>query len=158
MLLQLIDGCGRTPLNLVSDASQREELFLSAQVRDSTLGNTATEVVNLPLLEAGSTLLAHLIFSYQQEMGLSALQKSRDKTHSLGGNLVRALKTHTFQKVTSGWTDQRVIRLAEDVETLLEFGTGVYWSHMSQVVEGQNTHFLLEILKLLRLKAETLDL
>ncbi|XP_040012375.1 SMC5-SMC6 complex localization factor protein 1 isoform X2 [Xiphias gladius] len=159
VLLQQTDGDRRTALDLVSTTSQREELLHSAQVGDSALRNKVTEVLNLPLLEAGSSLLAHLIFSYQQERGLSGLKQPNDKAHSLGYRLVRALETHSFQKVSLGWTDQRVVRLVEDAHTLLELSRGRYLGQVSQAVKeckGQNTQFLMEILEDLKSRREAL--
>ncbi|TKS78888.1 SMC5-SMC6 complex localization factor protein 1 [Collichthys lucidus] len=126
-LLEQTNGNGRTALDLVSATSQKEELLRSAQVGDSAPRNrAATEVLNLPLLESGSCLLAHLIFSYQQERGLSSCTQPSDKSHSLGYKLVRALEAHALQRVTVGWMDQRAVRLVEDAETLLELGRGSY--------------------------------
>ncbi|XP_019949141.2 SMC5-SMC6 complex localization factor protein 1 isoform X1 [Paralichthys olivaceus] len=159
VLIQQTDGDGRTALDLVSDTSQREELLHSAQVGDSALTNKVTEVLNLPLMEAGSCLLAHLIFSYQQERGLLGHTRPSDKAHSLGYRLVRALETHSFQKVTLGWMDQRVVRLAEDAETLLELSRGRFLGQVSPAIKeckGQNTRFLMEILEDLKSRAEAL--
>ncbi|KAL7391974.1 hypothetical protein ABVT39_017525 [Epinephelus coioides] len=159
VLLQQTNGNGQTALDLVSATSQREELLHSAHVGDSALRNDSTEVLNLPLLEVGSTLLAHLIFSYQQERGLPSHKQPSDKSHSLGHTLVRALKTHSHQKVILGWTDQRAVRLVEDAETLLELGRGSYLGQVSQTVKlctGENTLFLLKILEDLKCRGEAL--
>ncbi|XP_029367527.1 SMC5-SMC6 complex localization factor protein 1 isoform X2 [Echeneis naucrates] len=159
VLLQQADGEGRTALDLVSTSSQREELLLSAQARDSALRNKVIEVSNPPLLEAGSSLLTHLIFSYQQERGLPGCAQSEDKAHSLGYRLVRALETHSFHKVTLGWMDQRVVRLVEDTQTLLELGRGRYLGQVSQAVRestGQNTVFLMDVLRDLKSRGEAL--
>lgn len=119
-----------------------------------------TEVLNLPLLEAGSSLLAHLIFSYHQERGLPRhVAQPNDKSHSVGYTLVRALETHSYQKVTVGWTDQRAVRLVEDAETLLELSRGSYLGQVSQAVKecrGENTLFLMEILEDLKSRGEAL--
>lgn len=120
---------------------------------------TVSEVLNLPLLEVGSTLLAHLIFSYQQERGLSSIIQPSDRCHSLGYRLIRALETHSLQKVTLGWVDQRAVRLVEDVETLLLLGRGRYVGQVSQQVEGckeENTIFLMEIVKNLKSRGAAL--
>ena len=109
-----------------------------------------TQVLNFPLLEAGSTLLAHLIFSYQQEKGLSGLKQPNDKAPSPCYRLVRALETQSFQEVSLGWTDQRVVRLVEDAETMLELSRGSHLGQVSQAVKeckGQNTQFLMKILE-----------
>ncbi|XP_034451193.1 SMC5-SMC6 complex localization factor protein 1 [Hippoglossus hippoglossus] len=159
VLIQQTDRDGRTALDLVSDTSRREELLHSAQVGDLALTNKDSEVLNLPLLEAGSCLLAHLIFSYQQERGLPGHTQPSDKALSLGYRLVRALETHSFQKVTLGWTDQRVVRLAEDAETLLALSRGRYLGQVSPAIKeckGQNTRFLMEILEDLKTRAKTL--
>ncbi|XP_053181671.1 SMC5-SMC6 complex localization factor protein 1 [Scomber japonicus] len=162
-LLQQTDGIGRTALDLVSATSQREELLHSAQVGDSTLRKNVSEGLNLPLLEAGSSLLSHLIFSYRQERGLprglpSRIQSS-DKTLSLGNRLVRALEKNSLKKVTLGWTDQRAVRLVVDVETMLEVGRGSYLGQVSQAVKecnGENTVLLMEVLEDLKSQGEAL--
>ncbi|XP_068560223.1 SMC5-SMC6 complex localization factor protein 1 isoform X1 [Cebidichthys violaceus] len=159
VILQQNDGDGRTALDLVSTTSQREELLHSAHVGDSARRNNSTEVLNLPLLEAGSSLLAHLIFSYQQERGLPGHAQPSDKSHSLGYTLLRALETHSHQTVTLGWTDQRAVRLVEDAETLLELGRGSYLGQVSLAVKeckGENTLFLMEILEDLKSRGEAL--
>lgn len=159
VLLQQTDGGGRTALDLVSTASQKDELLQSAQVGDTALRNKVTKILNFPLLEAGSSLLAHLIPSYQCERGLRCQIQSSDKAHGLDYRLVRALETHSFQKVTLGWTDQRVMRFVEDAQTLLEFGRGRYLGQLSQGVKyckGENTVFLMEILENLKSQGESL--
>nr|XP_046243026.1 SMC5-SMC6 complex localization factor protein 1 isoform X2 [Scatophagus argus]XP_046243027.1 SMC5-SMC6 complex localization factor protein 1 isoform X2 [Scatophagus argus]XP_046243028.1 SMC5-SMC6 complex localization factor protein 1 isoform X2 [Scatophagus argus] len=159
-LLQQTDGDGRTALDLVSATSQKEELLRSAQVGDLALSNRiVTEVLNLPLLEAGSALLAHLIFSYQQERGLSRCVQPGDRSYSLGYKLVRALQAHSLQRVTLGWTDQRAVRLVKDAETVLELGRGSYLGQVSQAVRectGENTLFLMEIVQNLKSGGEAL--
>lgn len=154
VLLQQTDGHGQTALDLVSDTSRREELLQSAQVGDTALRNrTVSEALNLPLLEVGSTLLAHLIFSYQQERGLSSFMHPSDRSHSLGYRLVRALEAHSLQKVTLGWTDQRALKLVEDAVALLELGRGSYVGQVSQAVKEckeENTVFLMEIVENLK--------
>lgn len=147
-------------LDLVSATSQREELLHSAEVGDSALRNrVVTDVLNLPLLEAGCSMLAHLIFSYRQERGLSWCVQPSDQSHSLGCRLVRALEAHSLQKVTVGWTDQRAVRLLEDTETLLELGRGSHLGQVSRAVKeckGENTQFLMEILEDLKSWGEAL--
>ncbi|KAM9744018.1 SMC5-SMC6 complex localization factor protein 1 isoform 1-T2 [Menidia menidia] len=153
ILLQQTDGEGRFPLDLVSAPLQREELLQCAQVGDLTLKNKATEVSNLPLLEASSCLLSHLFFLYQLERGLPGHTQHSDKLQSLCYKLVRALEAHSFQKVTLGWTDQRAMRLVEDVEILLELSQGKHQEQVSPAVKeckGENTQFLMEILEKLR--------
>ncbi|XP_042344134.1 SMC5-SMC6 complex localization factor protein 1 isoform X2 [Plectropomus leopardus] len=159
VLLQQTDRNGKTALDLISATSQRDELLNSAHVGDSAQRNHSTEVLNRPLLEAGSSLLSHLIFSYQRERGLPRHSQPNDKSHSLSYTLVRALVTHSHQKVTLGWTDQRAVRLVEDAETLLELGRGSYLGQMSQAVKectGENTLFLMEILEDLKCRGEAL--
>ncbi|XP_061585934.1 SMC5-SMC6 complex localization factor protein 1 isoform X2 [Cololabis saira] len=157
VLLQQTDGDGRFPLDLVSAPSQREELLQSTQVGDLTLRNQVTEVLNLPLLEAGSCLLGHLLLSYQLERGLPGHTQPGDKPHSLGSKLLRALEMHSLQTVTLGWTDQRAVRLVEDVETLLELSRGEHQEKVCLAVrecKGENTMFLMEILENLRSRGE----
>ncbi|XP_026044580.1 SMC5-SMC6 complex localization factor protein 1 isoform X2 [Astatotilapia calliptera] len=159
VLLRQTNGHGRVPLDLVSEPSQREELLHSAQLGDTKfLRNKATEV-NLPLLEAGSSLLSLLIFSYLRETGIPHHTPTSDKHHSLGYRLVRALERHSFQKVTQGWADQRAVRLVEDVETLWELSQGKYQGQVSQGViecKGENTQFLMRVLEDLRSRGEAL--
>lgn len=159
VLLQQTDGDGQAPLDLVSAPGQREVLLRSAQVGDSTQRNKETEVLNLPLLEAGSCLLGHLVVSYQLERGLPGLVQPNDKPHSLVYKLVRALETRSLQKVTMDWTDQRAVRLVEDVETLLELSQGKHQEQVPVVVKeckGENTAFLMKILESLRSSGEAL--
>lgn len=160
VLLQQTDGDGQTPLDLVSVPSQREELLRSAQVRDSARTNKdKNEVLNLPLLEAGSSLLGHLIFSYQMEKGLPGLTQSGIRPHTLVYKLVTALEKHSLQKVTSDWTDQRAMRLAEDVETLLRLSRGEHKEQVSAAAKecrGENTVFLMETLENLQARGKAL--
>ncbi|KAM8886475.1 SMC5-SMC6 complex localization factor protein 1 isoform 1-T1 [Spinachia spinachia] len=143
-ILQQKDGQHRNALDL-APSSQREELLHSARLGDSALRNDSSEVLNLPLLEAGSSLLANIILSYQQERGLTG-----HESRSLGPMLLRALGSHSHQTVTLGWADQRAVRLVEDAETLLELGRGSYLGQMSLAVrecKGENTRFLMQILE-----------
>ncbi|KAM7416507.1 hypothetical protein PAMA_018522 [Pampus argenteus] len=159
VLLQQTDGNGQTALDLISETSQREELLHSAQVGDSTLRKNVSEVLDLPLLEAGSSLLSHIILSYYQERGLPSHTQSSDKTCSLGYRLVRALEAHSLEKVTLGWTDQRAVRLVADAEMLLELSRGSYLGQVSEAVKeckGENTLFLMEILEDLKSQGEAL--
>ncbi|XP_076010215.1 SMC5-SMC6 complex localization factor protein 1 [Genypterus blacodes] len=154
-LLQQTDKDGRAALDLVSAPGQRDELLHNAQAGDLALGDRMSEVVNLPLLEAGSCLLAHLIFSYQKEKGLLGHRKPGDS--NLGYRLVRALKTHSLQKLTSGWADQRAVRVVEDAETVLGLGRGRYLGQVSRAVrecQAENTLFLMEILEDLKSQGE----
>lgn len=160
VLLQQTNADGQTPLDLVSEPTRREELLQSAQLGDSTLRDRiSSEVLNVPLLEVGSLLLAHLILSYQQERGLSSLVQPSNRPSSPGCRLVRGLKGHSFQKVTQGWMDQRALRLAQDTETLLELGSWNYVGLVSQAVRKcreENTQFLLEIVENLKCSGEEL--
>ncbi|XP_029018215.1 SMC5-SMC6 complex localization factor protein 1 [Betta splendens] len=157
VLLQQTDQGGRTALDLVFTADQREVLLRSAQVGDCALTSSVTATFNLPLLEAGSVLLAHVIAAYLRETGV------RGYTQAGGGGgahgLIRALETHSFQTVTLGWTDQRAVRLVEDAETLLELGRGRYLELIPQKVKeckGENTMFLMEMLQNMKSQAEAL--
>ncbi|XP_068166729.1 SMC5-SMC6 complex localization factor protein 1 isoform X2 [Antennarius striatus] len=157
VLLQQTNQNGQTALDLVSSSNQRETLLCSAEVGEAAIRNmaAATEVSNLPLLELGSTLLAHLIFSYQQERGLSGFMHLGSRAHGL----IRALEAQPLQKVTSGWTDQRAVRLAEDTQTLLELGRGNYLGQLSRAVKeckGENTLFLMEIVEDLKCRGNAL--
>lgn len=160
VLLQQTDGDGQIPLDLVSEPTRREELLQSAQLGDSALRDRiSSEVLNVPLLEVGSLLLAHLILSYQQERGLSSLVQPSNRPGSPGCRLVRGLKGHSLQKVTQGWTDHRALRLAQDTETLLELGRGNYVGLVSQAVtecREENTQFLVEIVENLKCSGEEL--
>ncbi|XP_068594878.1 SMC5-SMC6 complex localization factor protein 1 [Brachionichthys hirsutus] len=157
VLLQQTDQDGMRALDLVSASNQREMLLRSTEVGDAAIRNmaAATEVLNLPLLELGSTLLAHLIFSYQQERGLSGFAQLGSRARSL----VRALEAHSLQKVVSGWTDQRAARLAQDVQTLLELSRGNHLGQTSRAVkecDGENTLFLIEIVENLKSRGDAL--
>ncbi|KAK2837414.1 hypothetical protein Q5P01_014626 [Channa striata] len=159
ILLHQTDREGRTALDLVSTASQKHELLHSAQVGDSALTNKVTEISNLPLLEAGSSLLGHLICAYQRERSLRSPMQPTNEAHRLEYRLVRALEAHSFQKVTLGWTDQRAVRLVEDAETLLELGRGRYLGQIPKAVKeckGENTMFLIEILESLKSQGKAL--
>lgn len=156
VLLRQSDCEGRTPLDLVLDSAQRERLLCSAQLGDAALrGRASCEVSNLPLLEVGSTLLAHILISYQQERGLSGLVRPSGPGH----RLLAALGEEPLETVTRGWTDQRALRLAQDTETLLELGRGKHEDLVSRAVresQGENTHFLMEIMENLRCRVEEL--
>ncbi|XP_055080430.1 SMC5-SMC6 complex localization factor protein 1 isoform X2 [Periophthalmus magnuspinnatus] len=157
VILQQKNNEGMTPLDLVSDPAQREELLASALTGDSARMKKPTEVLNLPLLEAGSCLLLHLLTSYQQEKGLSMFSEAG--AHSLGQSLLRALKTHSFETVTAAWTDQQAVRLLEDAITLMEVGRGNYDGQVSQPIrecKGENVQFLVERLGELKLKGKEL--
>ncbi|CAJ1068536.1 LOW QUALITY PROTEIN: SMC5-SMC6 complex localization factor protein 1 [Xyrichtys novacula] len=156
VLLELPDGDGRTALDLVSTERQREELLRSARIGDSSLRNDDAKVLNLPLLEAGSSLLTHLIFSYQQEKGLQHC----NKPHSLSYRLVRALKEHSLQRVTVEWSDQRALRLVKDLETLLELGRGRYLDQIPRAVKeckGEHTAFLMAAIEELKYQGDVLQ-
>lgn len=154
VLLKQADSQGRTPLDLVSDSTQREQLLRTAQLRDAALRDRASSPVsNLPLLEVGSTLLTHILVSYQQERGLPGLLKPSGP----GRELLAALGDEPLEVVTRGWTDSRALRLAQDLETLLELGKGKQEERVSQAVrqcQGENTHFLMEVVENLRCRVE----
>ncbi|XP_012716826.2 SMC5-SMC6 complex localization factor protein 1 [Fundulus heteroclitus] len=160
VLLQQTDGDGQAPLDMVSAPSQREELLRSAQVGDSARTNKdKTQVFNLPLLEAGSYLLGHLIFSYLLDRGLPGLMQLGDRPHALVCELVGALDQHGLQKVTVDWTDQRAVRLAGDVETLLKLSRGLHKEQVSLAVKecrGEKTVFLMETLESLSSRGKAL--
>lgn len=153
-LLEQIDGHGRTPLDLVSKNSQKKELLHSAQVGDAIVINRKkTAVLNLPLLEFGSALLANVLFSYQKEEGLSIFTQLRDTCHSLGDRLLRALERHSLQKVTLGWKDPHTVRLMQDAEVLLELGRGDCVAEVDQAVKEckeENTLFLMKMVENLK--------
>ncbi|KAM3610653.1 uncharacterized protein V6R79_006985 [Siganus canaliculatus] len=159
-LLQQTDRHGHTALDLVAEPSQRAALLCSAQVGDSALKNrTEAEVSNLPLLETGSFLLATIILSYQQERGLSGCTQPTDKPQSLGYRLLKALQVGSVQEVTSGWTDQRAVRLVEDAGMLLKLGRGNFLGQVPQAVKecrGESLLFLMDILGNLRSRGEVL--
>ncbi|XP_020773254.2 SMC5-SMC6 complex localization factor protein 1 isoform X2 [Boleophthalmus pectinirostris] len=159
VILQQKNHSGMTPLDLVLDSAQREELLDSALTGDRARKKKPTEVLNLPLLEAGSCLLLHLLTAYHQEKGLSMFTEAG--AQSLGQRLVRALKMHSFETVTAAWMDQQAVRLLEDVMTLMEAGRGSYDGQVSQPIrecEGENTQFLMERLGELKSKGKELDL
>ncbi|XP_060893948.1 SMC5-SMC6 complex localization factor protein 1 [Labrus mixtus] len=160
VLLQQTDRDGRTALDLDLTTSEREELLHSTQVGDSSLQIASNEVLNLPLLEAGSCLLATIMLSYQRERGLPGRVQPSDKAHSLGYKLVRALEEHSLQRVTSGWSDQRAVRLVEDTETMLGLCRGRYlgqlWTALREC-KGDNTVLLMASLEELKSRAEALQ-
>lgn len=142
-LLEQTDGLGRTPLDLVSEAPLRKELLRRAQAGDAGLGTrtdppspSSSALLNLPLLEFGSTLLVHLLVSYQKETGLSIFTQPGGGPQSLGCRLLRALEEHSLLKVTVGWTDQRPLRLMQDAQVLLELGRGTRVGEVGGAVRG----------------------
>lgn len=153
-LLEQTDRHGRTPLDLVSKTSRRDELLQSAQVGDAALRNRRrSALLNLPLLEFGSTLLAHIFFSYQKEKGLSVFTQPSDRSRSPGYRLLGALERHSLQKVTLGWTEQRALRLTQDAEALLELGRGSRVGEVDQAVKEckeENTLFLMKLVENLK--------
>ncbi|XP_028314423.1 SMC5-SMC6 complex localization factor protein 1 isoform X2 [Gouania willdenowi] len=156
-LLRQSDGYGRFPLDMVSAENEKEELLLSAQAGDDTFKKEVSEVSNLPLLEAGSTLLAHLIFTYHRERGVP--RHVGDRSVSLAERLVQALEEQPAQKMTSGWTNQFAVRLVEDAETLLELSKGMHQAQVAQAVKdckGENTMFLMELMDELKSRGEEL--
>ncbi|CAL9708208.1 unnamed protein product [Knipowitschia caucasica] len=152
---------GETALDLVTDAAQREELFNCALTRDNAQRRKSTEVQNLPLLEAGSCLLLHLLISYQQEKELIEFDQSEAGDHSLSQRMLRALQMHSFQTVTSAWKDQQAVRLLEDAMTVMEVGRGDYDGLIPTPIrecKGKNTQFLMEKLAVLKSKGQQLVL
>ncbi|XP_034152086.1 SMC5-SMC6 complex localization factor protein 1 isoform X4 [Esox lucius] len=113
LLLQK-DHHGRTPLDLVSSATLRQELKQSALMGDTAMEHLGSEVRDLPFLEACSCLLKCLLLTYQLER-----PQVQDVPLSLGLKLARALKKHSAQRVTAGWADTQSVRLVEDMETVL---------------------------------------
>lgn len=159
IILQQKDQHGQSPLDLVSDATQKEELLNSAMAGDAARRKRATEVQNLPLLEAASSLLIILITTYQPETGLHAFVHSEAGPDCLRQKMLRALKMHSFEKVTSGWTNQRAVRLLEDVQTLMDMGRGRYDGQVSQPIrecKGENTQLLMGRLDELKSKGKEL--
>uniref|UniRef100_A0A8C6UR66 Ankyrin repeat domain 32 n=1 Tax=Neogobius melanostomus TaxID=47308 RepID=A0A8C6UR66_9GOBI len=133
VILQQKDQHGKTPLDLLSDAAQREELLDCARSGDTARRKRATKVQNLPLLEAASFLLTLLIMSYQKETGLHAVTGDAGP-RNLRQKMLSILRMHSFEKVSSAWSDQRVVRLLQDVQTLMDVGR----------VEIQQQHMLLK--------------
>lgn len=89
--------------------------------------------------------------------------QSDDKPHSLVYKLVRAFDKHSLQKVILDWTDQRAVRLAEDLDTLLNLSRGEHQDQVSLAVKesrAENTVFLMETLESLKshVKALVADL
>lgn len=159
VILQQKDQDGKTPLDLVCDAAQREELLDCAQAGDAARRKRATVVRNLPLLESASFLLALLVTSYQLETGLYAFIHSDADPHSLRPKMLRALKRHSFEEVTSAWTDQRAVRLMHDVQTLMDVGRGCYDGQLSQPIrecKGEKTQLLMELLEELKSRGKEL--
>lgn len=153
-LLEQTDRHGRTLLELVSQTPQRKELLHSARVGDAALRNRRERAsLNVPLLEFGSTLLAHVLFSYQKEKGLSVLTQISERSHSLGYRLLGALEGHSLRKVTVGWMDKRAVRLVQDAEALLELGRGSCVGEIDQAVKDckeENTLFLMKMIENVR--------
>ncbi|XP_072290099.1 SMC5-SMC6 complex localization factor protein 1 [Eucyclogobius newberryi] len=159
VILQQKDQNGKTPLDLVSVGAKREQLLDWALTGDNAQRKKSTEVLNLPLLEAGSCLLLHLLVAYQQEKGLFIFDQSEAGAHSLGQRMFRSLKMHSFVKVTSVWTDQPAVRLLEDAIILMEVGRGNYDGqvpHPIRECKGENTQFLMERLSALKSKGKAL--
>ncbi|XP_029533280.1 SMC5-SMC6 complex localization factor protein 1 isoform X2 [Oncorhynchus nerka] len=123
-LLQQRDGRGRTALDLASTVTLREELQRSALAGDAVLEALGSEVRDLPFLEACSCLLTCLLLTYQLERAVPfpppfSSSQAQDRPLSLGVKLARALESHSARRLTAGWGDPRLVRLAEDMETAL---------------------------------------
>ncbi|CAL8296665.1 unnamed protein product [Gadus morhua 'NCC'] len=143
-LLRHMDG-DRTPY---SDPpltpAEWAEILLSARAGDAALMlQPAAEGRYLPLLEAGSSLLTHLLVSYLGETGLPGCTRP-------GHALARAVEGHPLRAVTGGWTDRRAVRLAEDAATLAALrGGGAGLERVSPLIrecQGENTSLLMEVL------------
>lgn len=159
VILQQKDHRGRTPLELVSDTAQREQLLGWALAGETTHKRRTTEVRNLDLLEVSSFLLCLIIVSYETEMGLGTLLHRDAGNDSLRQKMLRALKTGSFDTVTSTWTDHRAVRLLGDVQTLMDFGRGSFDGQLSQPIrkcKGQNTQLLMGRLDELRSEGDEL--
>ncbi|XP_041760476.2 SMC5-SMC6 complex localization factor protein 1 isoform X1 [Coregonus clupeaformis] len=124
-LLQQRDCRGRTALDLVSTATLREELQRSALAGDVALEALGSEVRDLPFLETCSCLLTCLLLTYQLERAVPfpppffSSSQAQDRPLSLWVKLARALESHSARRLTAGWGDPRLVRLAEDMETAL---------------------------------------
>ncbi|KAJ8285477.1 hypothetical protein GJAV_G00027230 [Gymnothorax javanicus] len=140
-LLQQRDSHGRTALDLVSSAELREELRTCAQEGDDTQHAAGSEVKDLPLLEACSCLLSCLIVSYTLERHVPFFEDP-------GPRLASALASHSARRVTAEWGDLGLVRLAEDLETLLRLEQ--YLQHVPPSVrncQGCHTRLLMRQLE-----------
>ncbi|KAJ8380552.1 hypothetical protein SKAU_G00013300 [Synaphobranchus kaupii] len=149
-LLQQRDSHGRTALDLVSSPELREELRTCAQEGDSAWDAVGSEVRDLPFLETCSCLLSCLILSYTLVRDLPFYEDP-------GPQLARTLAAHSAGRVTAGWGDPRLVRHAEDLETLA--GVGKYLRRVPPAVrncQGRHTHILMRQLD--QLESDGLEL
>ncbi|XP_023674067.2 SMC5-SMC6 complex localization factor protein 1 isoform X3 [Paramormyrops kingsleyae] len=116
-LLELRDGQGRTPLDVVSPALQKE-LGRWAQEGDSARDAQDVRTIDPPLLEACSCLLRCLLLSYVLVRNVPSYEASASPRDAVP-RLSRALAAHSARRVTAAWGDPLLVRLAEDLETLL---------------------------------------
>ncbi|KAI1900406.1 hypothetical protein AGOR_G00049620 [Albula goreensis] len=147
-LLQLQDGQGRTALDLVSSPALKEELRTCAQEGDSARDTWVSEVRDLAFLEACSCLLSCLLLSYALVRDIPSREDPR---------LACTLATYSAQRVTAGWGDPRLVRHAEDLDTLL--GVERYLRQVPPAVrncQGRNTRILMRQLEELESDAATL--
>ncbi|XP_030620544.1 SMC5-SMC6 complex localization factor protein 1 [Chanos chanos] len=119
-LLQLRDIEGRTPLDLVATVTLREELRRCAEEADSVRAQ-GSEVNDLTFVESCSCLLSCLLLSYLSDHGIPTfdLQITPSPALSLTPELVRALTGRQGTAVKSIWGDPRAVRLAEDLQALV---------------------------------------
>ncbi|CAL8346838.1 unnamed protein product [Lota lota] len=144
-LLRHMESTGSIHLELPLTPAERAELLLSARTGDAALLQQTPEPWRyLPLLETGSSLLTQLLVSYLGETGLLGCTQP-------GHTLTEALGRHSLRTVTGGWTDWRAVRLAEDAGTLAGLRSGgARLDRLSPLIrecEGENTRFLMEILR-----------
>uniref|UniRef100_A0A8C9WAA5 Uncharacterized protein n=1 Tax=Scleropages formosus TaxID=113540 RepID=A0A8C9WAA5_SCLFO len=122
-LLRQRNTSGRTPLEVVSSPSLREELWIWAREGDSAQGKASgAHIRDPPFLEAAACLLRCLLLSYalvRDVPSYEAMATPPDPTP----RLARAVAAHTSRRVTADWGDPLLVRLAEDVETLLGVGS-----------------------------------
>ncbi|KAM6965418.1 SMC5-SMC6 complex localization factor protein 1 [Aplochiton taeniatus] len=155
-LLEQTDGNGRTPLDLVTTATLKEELRRSALAGNAAILEEGSEVRDLPFLEACSCLLACLLCCYHEERGILCLPQPHHGALSLGHKLARALGEHSFLGVTSGWANRCALRLAED--TAVAMALGGYLEKVSTAVrecQGPHTRFLLTLLEELKTEGDS---
>lgn len=159
IILQQKDHQGKTPLDLVSDPVQKEKLLGWSLAAETSRMQRSTEVRSLPLLEAVSFLLLVLLVSYMKETGLHASVLSDVGPQSLRQKMLQALKTRSFETVTSTWTDQRAVRLLGDMQTLMDMGKGSYDGQLPQPIRecnGNNTQLLVRQLDEFKSKGKEL--
>ncbi|XP_069043625.1 SMC5-SMC6 complex localization factor protein 1 isoform X2 [Lepisosteus oculatus] len=119
VLLQQQDSEGRTPLDRVDCPALREELVACAREGDAARLAPREGASQPGWLELGGALLGCLLVSYALVRHLPPGGAGGAGPDGLAP-LARCLAAHTARAVTSGWTDARLVRLAEDIETLLK--------------------------------------